>query len=190
LRLEKKGETVPQVPDEATLGRAAGGSGLGPSAREAELLELVRRPTHGAWRGRGSALGLPGEDGVGVGHALVAGLDRVLDVLAVLRLDQLHQLVRVLANDDRPDVDKNVFCITYKVMLLWIKAWIVWIGITLLVCFNSEKLYIPSHKKSMYVMFLKYFVRMYTNWPFVHFKALAHTYSKVGVSRLDVFNVE
>ena len=43
------------------------------------------------------------DDGIGVGDALVTGLDGVVDVLAVLSLDQVEQLVRIFTDDDRPE---------------------------------------------------------------------------------------
>ena len=43
------------------------------------------------------------DDSIGVGDALVTGLDGVVDVLAVLSLDQVEQLVRIFTDDDRPE---------------------------------------------------------------------------------------
>ena len=51
------------------------------------------------WRGSHNALGFDGKDGVGVVDALVARLDGVVHVFVVLGLDQVQELVGVLADD-------------------------------------------------------------------------------------------
>ena len=48
------------------------------------------------------------EDAVGIEDALVGGLDCLLDVNVLLRFDEVHQLIGVLADDDRPEVAGHV----------------------------------------------------------------------------------
>ena len=111
-RLEEEREPIPDISKDASLGSgAAGGPGLGPAAGESELLELVGRSSGvlGPGRWGGGPLGLVGQDLVGIGDALVAGLDGVLDVLVVLGLDQLDQLVRVLADNHGPGTKEVSF---------------------------------------------------------------------------------
>ena len=119
--LKEEGEVFPsesQRPQEAAW--AAGGSWLGSSSRAKQVGPEPAWATAGwGWtahhrRGLGGHIGSGRSDLVGHDRlqfylpVLLRLLDLVGHVLAVLALDQIHQLLRVFANDDGSEVAGDV----------------------------------------------------------------------------------